>query len=223
MTDPVPRARHWAAPALIAILAAAIVVVVVIGVASAMTAPRPAGTAQAAAPSASGSVAPGRSAAPSPSPVVLSSPKPTATKAPPVPVVSAPQPTRTAAISSRATIVRSLTAKVTKLEAVQGQASGPGEVSGPAVRFTITITNTTGATVNLSNTVVNAYFGADTTPAIQLEKPGAVAFPFSVKDGGSATGVFVFNIPEASRDRVEVTVDTSVKNPVVAFRGPAPR
>lgn len=222
MTDPVdPRRNRWAAPALIAILAAVIVVVVVIGVVTAATGPHPRGSSAAGASGTPSTTAVATPTA-SPSTSVLSSPKPTATKAAPVPA-GTPQPTKTATISAPTTIVKSLTAKVTRTEAVQGKASGPGEVGGPAVRFTIAITNTTGKTVQLSNTVVNAYFGADATPAIELEKPGGKAFPFSVKNGETATGVFVFNIPEASRNTVEVTVDTSVKNPVVAFRGSVPR
>ena len=109
------------------------------------------------------------------------------------------------------------------MEAVQGKATGPGEIAGPSVRFTITIKNSTGKKVDLSSTVVNAYAGVDSAPAIPLQGPGGKPFPSSVADGGSATGVFVFNIARADRDRVEVTVDTSVRNPVVAFKGAAPR
>lgn len=141
----------------------------------------------------------------------------------PAATASGPQPTRTAAISSAAPITRSLTAEVTKMEAVQGTAAGPGEIAGPSVRFTVTIRNSTGKTFDLSNTVVNAYSGPDSSPAIQLQGPGGKSFPSSVAAGRSATGVFVFNIPTAQRDRVEITVDTSVLNPVVAFKGSAPR
>ena len=100
---------------------------------------------------------------------------------------------------------------------------GPGEIGGPSVRFTIRITNTTGKTFNLTNTVVNAYYGTSSTPAVQLQQPGGKDFPTSVKTGASATGVFVFNIPKAQRAHVEVTVDTAVQNPVIAFKGPAPK
>jgi hypothetical protein len=120
-------------------------------------------------------------------------------------------------------IKKELTAAVVRSEAVAGKADGPGEIGGPAVRFTVRITNTTGAPVSLADTVVNAYYGSAETPAVQLRMPGGVDFPTSVADGGSATGVFVFNIPSASRSSVKVTVDTSVRNPVIAFQGSAPR
>lgn len=231
MTDQpeTPGRGRGGAAALISVLAAVIVAFVVIGVITAAGAPRRPSSTAAAAPSASLAVAPSStpSAAASPSPTATPTAKAQAKakpKAAPTQVPAArPQPTKTATISKPTTIVKALTAKVTKMEAVQGKADGPGEIGGPSVRFTIAISNTTGKTVDLSNTVVNAYYGADSTPAIELRLPGGRTFPSSVKSGSTATGVYLFNIPEASRGKVEVTVDTSVRNPVVAFRGAAPR
>ena len=224
MTDPIqPKRGRWAAPALIAILAAVIVVVVVIGVVSAANSPKNAATTSSAAVP-TGSASASASAAASSSPTASPSPAASSTPTRTTPAAAAtPQPTKTATISAPTAIVKSLTAKVTTMEAVQGKANGPGEVAGPSVRFTITITNSTGKAVDLSNTVVYAYYGADAAPATELEQPGGKAFPASVATGSTATGVFVFNIPTASRSKVLVTVDTSVHNPVVAFRGPAPR
>lgn len=135
------------------------------------------------------------------------------------------QPTKTAMISKPTSvpITTELKASVEKMEAVKGTADGPGEVGGPSVRFTIKITNTTGKTYSLSNTVVNAYYGSAQSPAIPLRSPGGTNFPTSVKDGGSAAGVYLFNIPKASRGNVRVTLDTDVQNPVIAFDGAAPR
>lgn len=133
-----------------------------------------------------------------------------------------PQPTKTASIKSKLAIKPELAATVTAMTAVQGEAKGPGEIAGPAVSFTVRITNTTGRTADLSHTVVNAYYGADASPAQPLTA-GTVAFPTSLADGAGATGSFVFTVPESARDSVLVTVDTSVANPVVAFKGAAPR
>lgn len=134
-----------------------------------------------------------------------------------------PQATKTATIAATAPIEQRLTVAVTKTEAVQGKAQGPGEIAGPAVRFTVVIKNSTGKSVDLSDTVVNAYFGKQSTPAVELQSPGGVSFPHSVSNGGSARGVFVFTMPKDQRSNVVVTVDTSVNNPVVAFRGAAPQ
>lgn len=116
-----------------------------------------------------------------------------------------------------------LTARVSRLEAVAGEASGPGEVSGPAVRATVTLSNRSDERVDLSSTVVNLYHGADETPGSALSGPGTRALPTSVAPGSRASGTFVFAVPEDRRAEVLITVDYSVDTPVVAFRGRAPR
>ena len=207
---------RWRRVGLIVVPAVVIVAVAVGAIAAA--APH-AGTDPAPTSSSASVVPPSATASPSATPRKATTPAPPPTRVP----GGAPQPTTTASISRPATIAKALTVRVTTMEAVVGEADGPGEIAGPAVRFTITITNRTGKTVNLSDTAVNAYYGADATPALPLRMPGGVPFPASVQDGRSATGVFVFSIPVASRSLVGVTVDTSVHNPIVAFRGPAPK
>jgi hypothetical protein len=133
-----------------------------------------------------------------------------------------PQVTKQAKLKAPAAIATDLVAEVVTMKSVHGDASAPGEIAGPAVRFTIRISNDTGSTVNLANTVVNAYYGADATPAVQLDKPGGRPFPTSIANGKSATGSFVFTIPADQRDTVKVTVDTAVDKSVVAFTGVAP-
>lgn len=205
--------------ALIAALAVAVIAVVVFGVVHGATSaghPAAAGTStsQPAGRSAPSSVARPVSTS---SPSTRSTPPPTN---PPV-VAATPQPTHTAPLAVPAVIVHALTARVTRIEAVQGVANGPGEIAGPALRFTIRITNSTGHAVDLSNTVVNAGSGPHAVPANQLESPGGAPFPRSVAAGHSAVGVFVFTVPKAQRADVTVTVDTSVHNPVIAFHGDA--
>lgn len=215
MSDPKqPRTGRRTTLVIVAVLIVVIGVVAAIAVATAQT---PAPVSTTTPPSRSASVAPTQSA-PSPS----SSAKPTSTSKPTKSAAPKPQPTKTAAISSPAPIAKSLTASVTKLEAVQGTASGPGEIAGPSVRFTVRISNATGKSVSLANTVVNVYAGKDQSPAVELSGPGAKDLPASVASGSTATGVFVFNIPKSDRSQIVVTVDTSTANPVLAFKGSAP-
>ena len=135
-----------------------------------------------------------------------------------------PQTTRSPVpIHTPAQVKKGLTAAISKLEAVKGDANGPGEIAGPAIRFVLTLTNTSDATVPLDTTVVNAYYGKAETPATQLEKPGGAALPASVKPGGKATGTFIYSIPTKQRDDVLITVDYSVDVSLIAFRGKAPR
>lgn len=109
------------------------------------------------------------------------------------------------------------------LEPVEGIAQGPGEVGGPALRFTLTVRNDTDAPVSLLSTVVNLYAGSEQLPMVDLREPGAVPLPEEVAVGASVTGVFVFAVPPEQRDQVKVGVDYTVGVPIVVFEGPAPR
>lgn len=215
-----PPRRRWGAAALIVVLAALIIVVVVVGVVTAATGSRRAGEKEpASGPTSSAPASGAATTAPSASPRATASAAPRTSKPA---AASTPQPTKSVDLTAPATIIKSLQVKVVKLEAVTGTAQGPGEIGGPSVRFTIRIANDTGKSVDLSNTVVNAYYGTDMTPAVQLEQPGGHPFPATVKTGSTTEGVFLFNIAKSARAHVEVTVDTSVSNPVVAFKGSAP-
>lgn len=113
--------------------------------------------------------------------------------------------------------------QLSPLEAVSGQAAQPGEVAGPAIRFTVTITNDTQDAVSLSQAVVNVYYGADRTPGDALTEPGGSPFPASVAAGSSATATFVFRVPADQRDRVTITVDLNSTTTVQVFEGAGPK
>ncbi|MFI6424076.1 hypothetical protein [Promicromonospora sp. NPDC050880] len=112
-----------------------------------------------------------------------------------------------------------VTVAVAEVEEVEGEANLPGEVGGPALRFTIDVTNDTGETLDLRTIVVNAYYGPDRTPANQLLKPGGKAFEAESADGRTARGAFVFTVPADQQDRVELEVDPGVGSPVILFTG----
>lgn len=116
-----------------------------------------------------------------------------------------------------------VTVKIESLEAVDGEASQPGEVAGPSIRVTIAFTNTGSEAYSLTGAVANAYYGADLTPAIELVAPGGVPFPEQAAAGETVRGTFIFNIPEDQRDTVRVTVDYAAAEPAVVFEGAAPR
>ena len=112
---------------------------------------------------------------------------------------------------------------LSSLEAVQGEAQGPGEVAGPALRFTLTIRNDGAAPVSLMSTVVTVYSGPDQLPAVDLRGPGGSPLPDEVAPGATVTGVFIFTVPPEQRDQVKIGVDYTVGVPIVVFEGSAPR
>lgn len=112
---------------------------------------------------------------------------------------------------------------ISSLEAVEGEAQGPGEVAGPALRFTLSMRNDGDAPVSLTSTVVTVYSGPEQTPAVDLRGPGGVPLPEEVGPGATVTGVFVFTVPPEERDQVKIGVDYTVGVPIVVFEGSAPR
>lgn len=112
---------------------------------------------------------------------------------------------------------------IDSLEAVEGEAQGPGEVGGPALRFTLTMRNDGDTPVSLASTVVNVYSGPDQAPAVDLRGPGGVPLPEEVAAGATVTGVFIFMVPPEQRDQVRIGVDYTVGIPIVVFEGAGPR
>ncbi|KQX08049.1 MULTISPECIES: hypothetical protein [unclassified Leifsonia] len=138
---------------------------------------------------------------------------PTTTPTPPIPIET------TVPIESTAQPAPGVAVSVSGFEAVEGEAELAGDVAGPAVRFTVTVSNTTAAAVSLAGALVNVYYGPEQTPADSLPEPGGVPLPAEVAAGGTAEGVLIFTIPEDQRDDVLITFDYQVGTPVTAFQG----
>lgn len=135
---------------------------------------------------------------------------------------SAPEPRETLPprpFDAEATPEPGVTVTVPKVEKVTGEANVPGEVGGPALRFTVELANATGRVLDLRTVVVNAYYGPDRTPAAPLLKPGGKAFAPEAGVDDSARGVFVFNVPAEFQDEVELEVDPGVGAAIVIFTG----
>ena len=118
--------------------------------------------------------------------------------------------------------IEGVVASIGELSAVDGVADGPGEVAGPAVSFSVSIANETGATVDLSSAVVTVGSGEDDVPADALAT-GSTPLPAEVEAGGTVTGTYVFTVPVESRDTVRITFDYLTGTPAVVFTGAAPR
>ena len=195
-------------------VAVAVVALLVAAVIAASLSAAPGATAPSGSPTPTASADPDVTATPTPTPSESPDPEETAEPDP----TSTPEP-----LDGSAEVEDGVTLEVAKLEAVAGEASQPGEVAGPSVRFTLRVHNDTDAAISLTTAAVNVYYGEDQTPAIQLLNPGGTPFPQSVKADSRAEGVFVFSVPVESRDRVRLTVDYSVDEPQLVFEGPAPR
>lgn len=116
------------------------------------------------------------------------------------------------------TVVDGVTVRVKSLDGVDGEATLPGEVSGPAVRAELEVDNSSAAAVDLSTVVVNLAYGPDRTPANTFST-GTSSFPASVAAGATVTGTYVFAVPTDAQDDLRLTFDYAVDVPVVVFEG----
>jgi hypothetical protein len=115
-----------------------------------------------------------------------------------------------------------VTAEIVRIEAVDGVAELPGEISGPALRITVRLNNGTDAPLVLPRVQVDVNAGADRAPGLALTEPGGAPFTGELAPGESADGVYVYGVPLDRRDQVQVLVLYSVEAPIVVFEGPAP-
>ncbi|MBG0738331.1 hypothetical protein IV500_02650 [Paeniglutamicibacter antarcticus] len=165
--------------------------------------------------------------------------QPIATEAPPAPAAtesSAPNPDSEAQLAATdqpvaapvkldqtATVKDGITAEVSGLEAVQGEARGIGEISGPSVRFTLTIHNQTKDPISTNSVVVNVRAGTDDIPANSVSGPAVVALPESIAAGESGTATYVYLIPVDQRSAVRIYLNYQANSPIAAFEGAAPQ
>jgi len=113
----------------------------------------------------------------------------------------------------------SVTAKVTAIDFITVTGTRAGEVSGPAMRVAVMLANGTGEPIPLDAVTVNAYYGSDTQPASPFDSE-TEGEPFSgtLASGGTATGSYVFSIPEGQDKDIVVTVSRGADSPLVVFR-----
>jgi hypothetical protein len=200
-----------------------IVVLLLIGVGIwAVASPKSPAPNASASPSATSTAAPSASTSPTPEPTGTITP----TAAPPS---EAPDPsldsedTIDAGYQDQPVAAPGLVIRVSALDAVQGNADEPGEIAGPALRFVVEFVNNTGEAISLRDVAINVDYGADQTPAVELNESDTRPVPGEVAANSTVTGTYTFNVPQDGRDQVRLTVFTTVDDPVIAFSGPAPR
>jgi hypothetical protein len=112
-----------------------------------------------------------------------------------------------------------LRVRLTSIKAVDGEARGPGEIAGPALRVAVAARNAGDAAIPLEHVVVFMSYGADWTPASDLST-GSRPLGGTLAAGGQGTGVYVFSVPPDQRDDIRVEISYTGEAPTVAFQGP---
>lgn len=126
-------------------------------------------------------------------------------------------------LTEKKTVRNGITATITGLQAVDGEARGVGEIAGPALRFTVTVSNGTASALKLGTALVNVSYGTDDSPASPLSGPGATEFPLTVAAGASASSTLVFVVPLDQRGKVRISFSLDALTPIAVFEGQAPR
>jgi hypothetical protein len=160
------------------------------------------------------------------------SPVPTATTAvpspslPPATASGAPSvvPTRSTAstrapLREKADVDDGIAVRVSRIQTVDGEAQGPGEVAGPALRVSVEVENTSGEDVAMDLALTNLYYGKDRTPASTLSGPGASPLPGTLAAGQKASGRYVFGVPARGRNPLVVEFSLRADRPTILFEG----
>ncbi|HET9648797.1 MAG TPA: hypothetical protein VFP34_11255 [Microlunatus sp.] len=225
MTSDVPeqdaprrRTAIWLAVGAVVLIVAVIVAVLLTRGESSGAAPGSDQSYNGSAPASPGSGSPStQDSAPVPSPSV---PKPTATGKPTVVPTKATAST-TAPLDQTASLGNGVSVRVAKVESVKGEAQGPGEIAGPAVRVTVEVANGTDKEVPMDLALVNLYYGEDKTPASTLSGPGVAPLSAPIAVGKTDSGTYVFSVPESQRGALTVEFSYTTDAPTVIFRGKA--
>ena len=217
------RARVVAAVLAAAVLAAAVAVVV--SLTGSDPEPTGDGTRAAGTSAAPTSVVPA-TAAPSGTAAAGSEPPATEPSGAPSPAAettggSADEPPALPAVplSAPASAGDGVVATLPEVVAIEGSGTGPGNIAGPAVRVTVEVRNGTAETIALDQVAVNAYAGADRTPASPLDDPAQRPFTGSLAPGETATAVQVFSVPTEDLGAVTVELGYRAGAPLLLFTG----
>jgi hypothetical protein len=141
---------------------------------------------------------------------------PQTTVAPRTRATRTPQP-----ITGTATFTPGVTVAVAEAKALTVTGHGPGELSGPAVAFTLRLRNGTPAPLDLSRAVVTCSYGRAATPCDDSQSAPSKPWSGRGATGSSSDGTYVFLIPSDQRSAVELSISYAPDQPVVLLRGRA--
>jgi hypothetical protein len=110
-----------------------------------------------------------------------------------------------------------LVARVVRIDPVQLEANGPGEVAGPGVSVTVELANDGPEPIDLSGVAVNGYYG-DGVPAAASSADPAAPATGGLPPGGTGSGVYAFLVPEDGTGSFVVEVNYSGSANVVLVR-----
>lgn len=123
------------------------------------------------------------------------------------------------ALTRSVDVATGVAVRIAEIRAVSAVTHVPGQVNGPAIEVTVSITNGTAKALPLNAAEANVS-DSKGDPGIPVTTSDTRPFAGSVKPGATTTGVFVFRVPVNRRDPVTVTATCAAAGPVAQFAGP---
>lgn len=123
-----------------------------------------------------------------------------------------------AELDETVTLETGVRVSVTEISGITVEANTPGEVAGPAVAATIRFENASGAPLDLDGAMISLVDAAGNVAPPTTSAPAAPTSG-TLDNGGSAEGVYVFRMPEDTRDAITLRVDYAAGSPIVVFHG----
>jgi hypothetical protein len=111
-----------------------------------------------------------------------------------------------------------VTARLSRIEAINATATLPGEFSGPAVALRVEVTNRSARTISLGTVIVDLVYG-DNLSAYPVTDPKRVPLSGDLAAGDTTAGDYVFTIAPEARDHVQVRIRYAAEKPTIVFTG----
>ncbi|GAA1996952.1 hypothetical protein JL107_12870 [Nakamurella flavida] len=113
-----------------------------------------------------------------------------------------------------------VTAAVESLQRIDAVGRGPGEQSGPALSYQLSLTNGTQVPLDLSLVSVNVQDAAG-TPFSPIDNDPAVPFTGTLAPGQTVSATYVFTLPSDYTAPATLSLAYSASAPIVLFAGDA--
>jgi hypothetical protein len=112
-----------------------------------------------------------------------------------------------------------VSARLTKIQAINVQTVLPGEFSGPAVAVTLDVTNGSSRSINLDTVIVDLVYGDLFLSAPQVTEGNRKHLSGDLAAGHTTSGDYVFTLAPAERNHVQVRIRYAAEVPTAVFTG----
>jgi hypothetical protein len=113
-------------------------------------------------------------------------------------------------------IARNVVVTVSNIRTTTVSGSGPGEIAGEGVVFSVQVRNQTTAAVDVGGFSVTASYG-NNLPAIPSDSSPSAPLTGVLRPGAGATGTYVFRMPAAQVGSLNIQVSSDSSPNIVVF------